>query len=1345
WLASASASDGATNNTIKNTIITGNASTTTLMGIFVGGTSGISTNTNALCANSSNTIQNNQVSKAQYGVFFIGTSPTTLDNANSVLNNTIGVTGSGNGLSIGGIDVRSQSNALISGNTVQNISGASSTNMQGINLQDTKNSVVSLNKVFDMSYTGTSTTKLYGITTSTSTFTTISNASANVYYNNTVATLTSNGTSTGWNTSGINNNGGYGDKYYYNSVYLTGQLSGTNGTGGSAAFSNGNGITNTSADAIDVRNNIFAVNATSLSAAPLYAHYTTRANYTGSTVDYNDLSVVISSGSAIAQVGFINNTNQTSFGAWQTATAQEANSKNIVPVFISTTDLHLVPLSNIALNNLGTPIPGITTDMDGDTRDASTPDMGADEFTPPNCTGAIGGTATATTTAYCATGTPTITATGYSTGVGSTYQWQKSNDNFVANIIDIAGQTNPASLIADPITSTTYYRLKVTCSSGTATDYSNTITITINANPTVSISAPGGTSACSPNTVTLNATTSASSPTYVWKNNGTVITGATMNSYAAATSGSYTVTVTDATTCSATSSATVVTINPQPGAVTVTPNAATICAGSVQQLTASGGNIISDTAGFIGTGTSTVSEYSYPNPLSAYYGGVKHQILFTASELTALGLSNGSQITSIGFDLATVNTAGICNDFTIRLGNTNNTALTGFVTGTTTVYNGTFTPATTGVVNFTLSSPFTWNGTSNIIVETVHNAGNTGNGNGTTTYNTTTTSNTVYYGAKDNVTPAGVASFDALSSYDTSGASNSRPNVRFGFTISTANPITWSPAANLYTDAAATTAYVFGTPATSVYAKPSANATYTATATSPAGCTNMGTAILTVNQSGTWLGTTSSNWFDASNWCGGVPTSTTNVVIASGATNMPVISDATTNGAASANNITINSGASLTVNNTGNAGTLNLYGNLTNSGPFGATNGNLSFVGTSSQTISSFTANNVVMNNASGVVLTGAAVVNGTLTLTNGSITLGANNLTLNGSTNGSVASHIITNSTGSVVVKNLAANTTVVVPVAVDANSYNPVTLAANAAHTTDDFTVSVKQGVLTNGTSGSAFTNNVVDRTWDISEAVAGGSDVNITVQWIAAEEKTGFNRGNCYIMHHDGTAWDTYTASAASGSDPYTQTRNNVTSFSPFAVNSPNTPLPVNLLTFSGRRSGSSNVLRWTTSQEQNNRGFYVERSLDGVTYRSIGFVTSLAPNGNSNSALNYIFTDGNIAGEKQYYRLRQVDLDNRARLSGIVLIKSQLIAALTLTGLYPNPANDKVNVQIESPNAQKFSLVVTDLSGKTLQTTDVSIDAGVTTLPISVSQLAGGTYLLRVISGEGESQVLKFVKQ
>lgn len=78
-------------------------------------------------------------------------------------------------------------------------------------------------------------------------------------------------------------------------------------------------------------------------------------------------------------VGFWNSAATPTLANWQTASGQDANSKSKQVFFVSTTDLHLAGSSIGDLDLAGTPIAGITTDIDGDTRHASFPYMGADE------------------------------------------------------------------------------------------------------------------------------------------------------------------------------------------------------------------------------------------------------------------------------------------------------------------------------------------------------------------------------------------------------------------------------------------------------------------------------------------------------------------------------------------------------------------------------------------------------------------------------------------------------------------------------------------------------------------------------------------------------------------------------------------------------------------------------------------------------------------------------------------------------------------------------------------------------------------------------------------------------
>jgi hypothetical protein len=204
--------------------------------------------------------------------------------------------------------------------------------------------------------------------------------------------------------------------------------------------------------------------------------------------------------------------------------------------------------------------------------------------------------------------------------------------------------------------------------------------------------------------------------------------------------------------------------------------------------------------------------------------------------------------------------------------------------------------------------------------------------------------------------------------------------------------------------------------------------------------------------------------------------------------------------------------------------------------------------------------------------------------------------------------------------------------------------------------------------------------------------------------------------------------------------------VTGFSGLYIHTGLGVLPVTILNFSGYKDGNRNQLRWTTASETNNRGFEVERSADGVNYSSPGFVNSQALGGNSTIQLNYTFTDNSVTGSRQYYRLRQVDIDGRSKFSNIVLIKGDKPTTITIDGLFPNPASTLVNVIVAAPNSDKVTLVVTDVAGRTAVQKIVNVETGSNTIPVDITALSGGTYMVKLIcSNNCESAAGKFVKQ
>jgi len=144
---------------------------------------------------------------------------------------------------------------------------------------------------------------------------------------------------------------------YYNSVNITS----TNSTEG-RAFYNYGGSTN-----IKLINNIFS------NFGGGYAFYTDATAGIDVLSDYNDY---YATGNYIAYWDGINRSELVDF---QTAASpREANSISANPSFVSETDLHT---TSSFLNDSGTVIGDVTDDIDGEARDGSNPDMGADEFT----------------------------------------------------------------------------------------------------------------------------------------------------------------------------------------------------------------------------------------------------------------------------------------------------------------------------------------------------------------------------------------------------------------------------------------------------------------------------------------------------------------------------------------------------------------------------------------------------------------------------------------------------------------------------------------------------------------------------------------------------------------------------------------------------------------------------------------------------------------------------------------------------------------------------------------------------------------------------------------------------
>jgi hypothetical protein len=330
--------NSSTNNSIKNCLIEGSASSDGVISLT-------STSSNNLFENC---VVQNYSNNPMYGISFNGNP----NNSNTIKNCSIsnfssrGIYAWGEGITIENCEVFLSS--AITGSPI----GISLYVPTGTTLSNT----IKNNKVHDLS-SSSSSSEIKGIAVS------CYSGSTNVY-NNTV-TLNSSSNNYFW---------GLDLRYYgatlntyYNSIYVSGSVAGYNSY---AIYCYNQGAAST----LRIKNNsAYNARTNSSGSAKHFAIYF--VNITNTTFDLNYNDYFISGTGGI--LGYWNGVDRTSLSDWKSASSQDNNSIGSDPKYVSTSNLK--PFNTSPLISAGTTIDGITTDIDGTARHASTPYIGAYE------------------------------------------------------------------------------------------------------------------------------------------------------------------------------------------------------------------------------------------------------------------------------------------------------------------------------------------------------------------------------------------------------------------------------------------------------------------------------------------------------------------------------------------------------------------------------------------------------------------------------------------------------------------------------------------------------------------------------------------------------------------------------------------------------------------------------------------------------------------------------------------------------------------------------------------------------------------------------------------------------
>ncbi len=182
----------------------------------------------------------------------------------------------------------------------------------------------------------------------------------------------------------------------------------------------------------------------------------------------------------------------------------------------------------------------------------------------------------------------------------------------------------------------------------------------------------------------------------------------------------------------------------------------------------------------------------------------------------------------------------------------------------------------------------------------------------------------------------------------------------------------------------------------------------------------------------------------------------------------------------------------------------------------------------------------------------------------------------------------------------------------------------------------------------------------------------------------------------------------------------------------------PLPVELASFTSTVSGNNVSLKWSTTEEINNAGFDIERSVNGA-WTKVGNVTG---NGTTNEMKNYEFTDRGVASGTYNYRLKQIDFNGSFEYYNL---SSEVIVGVpdkfSIAQNYPNPFNPSTKIDFQIPADGKVKLAIYDNSGKEIAVlTDEVKTAGYYSVNFNATNLSSGIYFYK-IEYNGMNKVMK----
>jgi len=182
--------------------------------------------------------------------------------------------------------------------------------------------------------------------------------------------------------------------------------------------------------------------------------------------------------------------------------------------------------------------------------------------------------------------------------------------------------------------------------------------------------------------------------------------------------------------------------------------------------------------------------------------------------------------------------------------------------------------------------------------------------------------------------------------------------------------------------------------------------------------------------------------------------------------------------------------------------------------------------------------------------------------------------------------------------------------------------------------------------------------------------------------------------------------------------------------------NSQLPIELKSFDAKNEANNVNLAWTTSMEENNEFFTLERSFDG---KEFDVVTKINGAGDSAEDVTYTFSDENVTriatANTAYYRLKQTDFDGAFTYSNIISVNLENRDELEVTNI--SVVGNELSVNFVAPTEGATEISIYDLTGRMIATNNQVATEGYNTTNLALNANQTGIFIVRITNGQTQT--------